>query len=59
MAASRFTKAEIKRAVEAARETGFLTGAIELKPDGTFRFEFGVQKIDETKNEWEQGIGKL
>jgi len=37
--ASHFTKADMKRMIEAARDAGFEIGAFEMKPDGTIRIE--------------------
>jgi hypothetical protein len=44
--ASHFTKADMKRMLEAAREAGFEIGAFEVKPDGTIRIENVVRDMD-------------
>ncbi len=40
-----FTKADMKRMLEAARDAGFEVGAIEMKPDGTMRIEHSVRDL--------------
>jgi len=52
MPSARFTKAEIKRAVEAFEACGFEVGAVEIKPDGTIRV---VRQTEE--NEVVEGSG--
>ena len=44
--ASHFTKADMKRMIEAARDAGFEIGAFEMKPDGTIRIEQVVRDKD-------------
>ncbi len=41
-----FTKADMKRMLEAARDAGFEIGAFEMKPDGTMRIEQIVRDMD-------------
>ena len=44
--ASHFTKADMKRMIEAARDAGFEIGAFEMKPDGTIRIENVARDMD-------------
>lgn len=37
MAATSFTKADVRRAVEGATEAGFVIGTVEVTKDGTIR----------------------
>lgn len=37
MVATRFTKAEVKRAVEAAKACDLIVSAVEIGPDGTIK----------------------
>ncbi|MEI6573069.1 MAG: hypothetical protein WCO61_05940 [Alphaproteobacteria bacterium] len=43
---SHFTKADMKRMLEAARDAGFEVAAFEMKPDGTIRIEQNVRDLD-------------
>ena len=43
---SPFTKADMKRMLEAARDAGFEVSAFEMKPDGTIRIEQNVRDLD-------------
>jgi hypothetical protein len=44
-----FTKADMKRMLEAARDAGFEVGAIEMKPDGTIRIEHSARNLEGTE----------
>lgn len=46
MAATRFTKAEITRAVEAAKACDLVVSAVEIAPDGTIKI---CCPVDESK----------
>lgn len=57
MPAARFTKAEFKRAVEAAQASGLIVSAVEITPDGTIKIQCPVdEKIesdqDQRPKEW-------
>jgi hypothetical protein len=41
-----FTKADMKRMLEAARDAGIEIGAFEMKPDGTMRIEHSIRDLD-------------
>ena len=43
---SPFTKADMKRMLEAARDAGFEVWAFEMKPDGTIRIEQNVRNLE-------------
>ena len=43
---SQFTKADMKRMLEAARDAGFEVSAFEMKPDGTIRIEQNIRDLD-------------
>ena len=43
---SPFTKADMKRMLEAARDAGFEVSAFEMKPDGTIRIEQNIRDLD-------------
>ena len=47
---SHFTKADMKRMLEAASEAGFKVAAFEMKPDGTIRIEQSANQSDESKS---------
>ena len=47
--APHFTKADMKRMIEAARDAGFEIGAFEMKPDGTIRIEQVVRDMDDAE----------
>jgi len=42
-----FTKADMKRMLEAARDAGFEVGAFEMKPDGTIRIEHSIRDFED------------
>jgi|APCry1669190288_1035285.scaffolds.fasta_scaffold41288_2 hypothetical protein len=44
---SHFTKADMKRMIEAASDAGFEIGAFEMKPDGTIRIENVLRSVAE------------
>ncbi len=48
MAATRFTKAEFKRAVEAAQASGLTVSAVEIMPDGTIKIQCPVDEKAES-----------
>jgi hypothetical protein len=41
-----FTKADMKRMLEAARDAGIEIAAFEVKPDGTMRIEHSIRDLD-------------
>jgi hypothetical protein len=53
-ARSRFSKVEMRRAFEAAREAGFLTAAVMVNQDGTLRVEATMVEVEQAPaSEWE------
>lgn len=50
MAATRFTKAEITRAVEAAKACDLVVSAVEIGPDGTIKICCPVDKSENKRN---------
>ncbi len=50
MAATRFTKAEITRAVEAAKACDLVVSAVEIGPDGTIKICCPVDESEKKRN---------
>ncbi len=50
MAATRFTKAEITRAVEAAKACNLVVSAVEIGPDGTIKICCPVDESENKRN---------
>ncbi len=56
--ASRFTKSELRRAVEAVQEAGCETGAAMVMPDGTLRIEWSREGGKSSgANPWDEDYG--
>ncbi|WOI35036.1 hypothetical protein R1T40_10020 [Tritonibacter scottomollicae] len=50
MAATRFTKAEITRAVEAAKACDLVVSAVEIGPDGSIKIFCPVDEPEKKRN---------
>jgi len=60
MSGARFRKPEIKRAVEAFRESGISNWAMCIEPDGTLRFEVSQPGLSEKNSKfkpWSEAHG--